>query len=108
MPIQAASHELMPALIHMRIHAAGREELEKEGLRRRGRRHKTGAAINRVNGPAIPMMRRMIISVAPDPPSGGLRCGDVSRQERGKKGKDSRFLHDFFPFRDHGRVQGPW
>jgi hypothetical protein len=50
----------------------------------------------------------MIISVAPDAPSGGLRCGDVSRQERGKKGKDSRFLHDFFPFRDHGRVQGPW
>ena len=51
---------LLVASIHMRVHAVGRKELEKEELRRGRRRHKARAPINRVNSPAMPM-RGMII-----------------------------------------------
>ena len=78
---------------------------KKKGLRRGRGRHKTRAARIRVNGPAAPpIMRGMIIPVASHPPPGGIRCRHVPRRERGKKSKDSRFLHDLFPFCDHGRV----
>ena len=74
---------LLVASIHMRVHAVGRKELEKEELRRGRRRHKARAPVNRVNSPAMPM-RGMISAVTSGPPSGSFRCGDIDRDKRGE------------------------